>query len=240
MLIWWIVWLIYHEEEYQKISLGFGLDAAGQMGSNFQPQRFEQKLESKKEGILPENQWLYKLILLPLQCWPFFGSLVDMLIFGEGILQIWQLRISPSWNWTEGYTQYSIYNTSYDYPLAATEIWHIKIIKEAGNPSLILTSGYFGMRICHGQVRNFFETTSHSQDPRLFTMLTFFIVLIMPRNWSSKMQRRCLFDYTLASCQYLFILERPYMENPCAMVFLNTANLGRFPSSKIGRSSSNM
>ena len=50
------------------------------------------------------------------------------------------------------------------------------IVKEAGNPSLILTSGYFGMRICHGQVRNFFETTSHSQDPRLFTMLTFFIV----------------------------------------------------------------
>lgn len=66
------------------------------------------------------------------------------------------------------------------------------IVKEAGNPSLILTSGYFGMRkFCpsrsvfskvHGQVQDFFKTTSHSQDPRLFTMLTFFIVLIMPRN----------------------------------------------------------
>lgn len=164
---------------------------------------------------------------------------MDTLIFGEVILQIWQLRILPSWNWTAGYTQYSICNTSYDYPLAATEIWHIKIVKEAGNPSLTLTSGYFGVRkFCpsrsvfskvHGLVRNFFETTSHSQDPRLFTMLTFFIVLIMPRNWSSKMQRRCLFDYTSASCQYLFTLERPYMENPCAMVFFEYSKLRKIP-----------
>ena len=100
------------------------IGCSGTNGVEFSTSKIWAKTRIEKEGILPKINRCISWFFYLLQCWPFFGSLVDMLIFGEGILQIWQLRISPSWNWTEGYTQYSIYNTSYDYPLAATEIWH--------------------------------------------------------------------------------------------------------------------
>ena len=45
----------------------------GCSGSNFQPQRFEQKRNPKRNEDPPENKSLYKLILLPFTMLPFLA-----------------------------------------------------------------------------------------------------------------------------------------------------------------------
>lgn len=189
------------------------------MGSNFglKNLRDASRTSPEKERIPPENKPLSKLILFLFQCSPFFWQFGDMLIFGEVILQIWQVRIWPSWNFHPGrkaqYYVYAIHPMTY--PLAG---WQSK-----SNLGL--------------QVRDFFETTSHwSRSTTIHYVDLFFIV---PNNAKELIIKNAetmpfrLYLKKLTVNIWLPLVPRPEKWKIPVPSFLNTAILGRFPSSKI-------